>query len=68
MPQLDTTICTLDCRSLVSGAETLPSTGAVRLEVSGHLLHARVGDLVDVVGRLEQPGPQRNPGGFDFRR
>ncbi|MGQ0634234.1 MAG: ComEC/Rec2 family competence protein [Planctomycetaceae bacterium] len=68
IPQLDRTICTLDCRALVSGAIRIPVSGWTRLEVSGHPLHAGAGDDVDVVGLLSRPADVDNPGGFDYRR
>lgn len=68
IPQRDSSICTLDCQALISGNRTIAVSGLARLEIGGHLLHASVGDAVDVVGRFGQPGPVRNPGAFDFQR
>lgn len=67
IPQFDRTICTVQCAELLSCSETMPVSGDVRLEVTGHLLHAGVGDIVDIVGRFGRPAPASNPGGFDVR-
>jgi competence protein ComEC len=74
-PQYDRTICNVRCRHLVtqplgsSGGEweSLSTSGLVRLEVSGHLLHVDVGDEIEMQGRLTLPSVPRNPGDFDYR-
>lgn len=59
--------CVVDVEQLVIGGERLNVSGRARLQVSGRLTHAGVGDRVKIVGRLALPGPPSNPGDFDFR-
>lgn len=68
IPQFDRTLCTLDCRELISSTARQPISGRVRLEISGHLPQAAIGDEVEVVGLMSRPAGPRNPGAFDFRR
>jgi competence protein ComEC len=68
IPQFDRTLATLECRELISATRVQPVSGRVRLEVSGQLLQAAIGDEVEVVGLLSRPTGPRNPGAFDFRR
>lgn len=65
--RLDNSTCEIDCRRLVSGEESTPIGGRIRLDVAGHLLHAHVGDEVRLVGSLSRPAAPANPGAFDFR-
>jgi len=66
IPRYDRTVTTLDCSALVSGDKLIPVSGLARVDVSGHLLHARTGDSVDLVGRFSLPSAPANPGDFDF--
>lgn len=74
-PQYDRTVCIVRCRRLVTQVENasdedlewLSISGLLRLEVSGHMLHAGVGDEVEIRGKLSLPGQPRNPGEFDYR-
>jgi competence protein ComEC len=66
-PQLDTTACDLDCRTLADGDRLLDISGRVRLRVTGHMLHAEPGDVVEVRGWIAHPLPPANPGEFDYR-
>src|SRR5262245_21776329 len=68
IPQFDRTLCTVECHALISGKNTQRVSGRVRVDVSGQLVQAAVGDEVEVVGLLSRPGGPRNPGAFDFRR
>ena len=61
----DTSAVTLCCHRVVSGGADLPVSGRAALRVSGHLLHADVGDEIEVCGWLMRPQPVRNPGAFD---
>ncbi|MCA9075777.1 MAG: ComEC/Rec2 family competence protein [Planctomycetaceae bacterium] len=65
--QIDRSQCDLECERLVSLADDIPITGRLRLIVTGHVLHANVGDRVEVTGLLVTPSGVRNPGGFDYR-
>lgn len=65
--RIDRSQCLVAAEALVSANRREPVSGLVRLEVSGHLLHARTGDRIRIVGSLTVPGPIRNPGGFDYR-
>src|SRR5262249_39136295 len=68
IPRFDRTLTILECRSLISGKETQPVSGRVRLEIDGQWLSGSPGNEVEVVGILSRPGGPRNPGAFDFRR
>jgi competence protein ComEC len=68
IPQFDRTLCTLECRELISNHVRQPVSGRVRLEISGRLPQAAIGDEVEVVGLISRPAGPRNPGAFDFRR
>jgi competence protein ComEC len=68
IPHFDRTLCTLECRTLISGKEAQPVSGRVRLEIDGQWLSGSPGDEVEVVGILSRPGGPRNPGAFDYRR
>lgn len=68
IPQFDRTVCTLQCRSLISGKYVEPVSGRLRLDINGHLVQASAGDEVEVLGLLSRPIGPRNPGAFDFRR
>jgi competence protein ComEC len=65
--RLDRSVCQVRCETLLSGTEELPVSGTVRLDVSGHLLQADVGDRVRILGALARPRPPQNPGAFDFQ-
>lgn len=49
-------------------AETYMLSGRVQASVSGHVLHAKAGDRVRIIGELSEPSPPRNPGEFDYAR
>lgn len=66
-PQFDRTLCTVDCRSILTDRNEIPVSGLARLTVTGHVLHADVGDEVEIRGWLWRPGGPANPGEFDFR-
>lgn len=68
LPEYDRTLATIECTQLIQGEKSIEVSGLARLEVSGHLLHARAGDEVELVGSFARPSVARNPGGFDFRR
>jgi competence protein ComEC len=61
----ETSAVTLRCHDLISGSTLVPVSGRAALRVSGQLLHADVGDEVEVYGWLMRPAPARNPGAFD---
>lgn len=64
--RVDRSTCVLECETLRSGDRAIPVSGLVRLDVTGHVLLARVGDRVRVVGAIARPAPPGNPGAFDF--
>lgn len=68
IPQFDRTLCTLECRKLISATGEQAVSGRVRIDIEGHLAQGAVGDEVEVVGLLSRPAGPRNPGAFDFRR
>lgn len=64
-PDFSTTL--VQCESIATTTGTVPVTGTVQLQVNGHLLHASVGDDVEIVGWISRPNAPRNPGEFDSR-
>lgn len=66
--QVDTSRFDIESDSLFSGLDRSPLSGRVRVDVTGHLVHVQVGDRVELLGQLVEPGPVLNPGGFDFAR
>jgi competence protein ComEC len=66
-PRADFTTANVVCHSLRTNSGTIPVSGAARLFVTGHLLHATGGDEVEIKGWLVRPGAPRNPGEFDSR-
>jgi competence protein ComEC len=67
IPQYDRTLCTLKCMALVADERVIPVSGQVRLDVTGHLEGAAVGDVVDVVGQFARVRGPHNPGEFNYR-
>ncbi|MBX3439354.1 MAG: ComEC family competence protein, partial [Planctomycetaceae bacterium] len=65
--QIDRSQCDLHCERIIGANGDVPVTGRVRVIVTGHVLHATVGDRVEVLGRLMRPRGSQNPGGFDYR-
>ncbi|GAB4137930.1 MAG: ComEC/Rec2 family competence protein [Planctomycetaceae bacterium] len=64
--RLDRSYCRLKCTHLNTMEGVQPVSGSVRMTVGGHLLHAKVGDTVEVDGWLYAPRGPRNPGEFDY--
>lgn len=64
--EIDRSTCTLLCESLEQHGEPVPISGRVRMDVSGHLVHVRVGDRIQVLGQLTAPRHSDNPGGMDY--
>lgn len=54
------------CEALDQNGVLMTVSGAVRLEVTGHLPGVDIGDRLEVTGRLQPPPPVLNPGGFDY--
>ena len=52
-----------------SADEWKPARGKVQVRCFGRAgKEAAIGDVIEVKGKLIQPKPPRNPGGFDYRR
>ncbi|WP_437227975.1 DNA internalization-related competence protein ComEC/Rec2 [Planctomicrobium sp. SH661] len=64
--EVDRSTTLLTCEAIEDGEKWVPVSGLTRMTVSGHLVHVRVGDRVEVLGQLSQPRPPSHPGGFDF--
>ena len=60
------TVLIIDGRQLRDGEQWLDVTGGVRVDVSGLASDLRVGDEVELLGRLSLPERPRNVGEFDF--
>lgn len=68
IPQYDRTRFGLEVTEWVNHLGAVPASGAVRVEVTGHVLGVRAGDTVEIAGEISRPSAARNPGGFDFAR
>jgi competence protein ComEC len=64
--RIDRTVCVLECNQIETEQGIKNVSGRVRLTVTGHLLHAGTGDIVNVSGWLSSPREPLNPGDFDF--
>lgn len=64
--KLDRSTFFLQVEQLQNGTDWEPVSGRARVDVDGHLLHAGIGDRVELLGKLSRPAPPRNPGGYDF--
>ena len=60
------TVLVIDGRQLHDNGRWLDLTGGVRVDVSGLASELRVGDEVELIGRLSRPERPRNVGEFDF--
>lgn len=56
------------CRYLRDGADWIPVSGSVRVDVAGTAAMLELGDEVELFGRLTKPDEPRNVGEFDFRK
>lgn len=59
-------VLVIECRQLRDGDQWLDVTGGVRVDVSGLATKLRIGDEVELLGRLSLPDGPRNVGEFDF--
>lgn len=66
-PRFDRTLLVVEALELETAAGPTAVSGRLRVDVVGHLLRVRPGDVATIVGQLSLPGGVRNPGGFDFR-
>lgn len=64
--EVDRSTFTLIDPVISSASFPVPLDTKIRVDVDGHLVHADIGDRIEVLGELRLPGPLRNPGGFDF--
>lgn len=60
------TVLVIDCRQLRNGAQWLDVSGGVRVDVSGLASDLRIGDEIELLGRLSLPDGPRNVGEFNF--
>ncbi len=60
------TVLVIDCRQLRDGDQWLDVSGGVRVDVSGLASDLRIGDEIELLGRLALPERPRNVGEFDF--
>lgn len=66
--EIDTSRFRLRVAEITSGDQWLAVSGVTQVDLSGHLVHARVGDRIEILGKLSRPSPVKNTGGFDFAR
>ncbi len=59
-------VLVVECRQLRDGDHWVEATGGVRVDVSGLASALRIGDEVELFGRLSLPDGPRNVGEFDF--
>ncbi len=60
------TVLIIDCRQLRDGEQWLDVSGGVRVDVSGLASDLRIGDEIELLGRLSLPEVPRNVGEFNF--
>ncbi len=65
--EVDNSRFVLKCERLQVGDEWKTVSGRLSVDVKGHLVHARIGDRIELLGKLSRPQPVRNPGGYDFQ-
>ncbi|QDT32707.1 ComEC family competence protein [Thalassoglobus polymorphus] len=65
--EVDTSRFILKCERLQAGGDWESVSGRLSVDVNGHLVHARIGDRIELLGKLSRPQPVRNPGGYDFQ-
>lgn len=65
--EVDRSTCLLQAESIEQYGKWIPCSGTVRTSVSGHLVHVRTGDRIEVIGSLEEARPPDNPGGMDYK-
>ncbi|MBC7815694.1 MAG: ComEC/Rec2 family competence protein [Planctomycetaceae bacterium] len=59
-------VLVIECRKLRDGDQWFDVTGGVRVDVSGLASKLRIGDEVELLGRLSLPDGPRNVGEFNF--
>ncbi len=62
----DRSVLVITCRQLRDSNQWLDVTGGMRVDVSGLTNDLRVGDDIELLGRLALPDRPRNVGEFDF--
>ncbi len=65
--RIDRTVCEVDCDQLQGAEGVTPVNGRVLMSVTGHLLHAQIGNRVQVTGQLLRVGAPMNLGMFDYQ-
>lgn len=64
--ETDRSTTVIRCEAIDDSGTFVAVSGLVRMEVSGQLVHVRVGDQVEILGRLAVPSRPANPGAMDF--
>ncbi|MDR3182826.1 MAG: ComEC family competence protein, partial [Planctomycetaceae bacterium] len=62
----DRTNLTLFVQQLRSGSGWIPVSGKISVTINGDLRHLRVGDTVQIFGRMRQPAQPQNPGDHNY--
>ena len=62
----DRSVVVIDCQQIRDGDHWLDVTGGARVDVSGLVSDLRIGDEVELIGRLALPDRPRNVGEFNF--
>lgn len=65
--EIDTSRFLVEVTEISDRSKWLPQSGRARIDLSGHLVHARVGDLVEILGEISTPALPGNPGQTDYR-
>lgn len=61
-------MCNLRCETAIADKQHIHLSGLSRLIVTGDVVHAQVGDRVEVVGQLVAPRGPTNPGAYDYQQ
>ncbi|WP_437185201.1 DNA internalization-related competence protein ComEC/Rec2 [Planctomicrobium sp. SH668] len=64
--EVDRSKSVLQCERVEVNGEWAETGGLLQLNVSGHVVHVRVGDQVELIGHVALPRRTANPGAVDF--
>lgn len=66
--EIDTSRFQLEVEQIADGQSLIKASGVVRVDLNGHLVHAQIGDRIELLGELSRASPVKNPGAFDFQK
>ncbi len=66
--EVDTSRFQFEVEQIADGESLIKASGVVRVDLNGHLIHARIGDRIELLGEISKAAPPKNPGDFDFQK